>query len=122
MHVLIVEDEPFCHELMRRVLYDAGYHTESAFSVDEAISKIEEQDFEAIVTDIIMPVKHGSHLIDYVRNKDRTIPIVAVTGGFENAKSDYLNHAEMIADAAVSKPFVNAEFLKIVESVAVANR
>lgn len=122
MKVLIVEDEPFCHELIKRTLESAGMQTHSSHNVEEGINALKEQDFDLVITDIIMPGRHGTELIQHIKDCDYPLPVLAVTAGYENATEDYVNQAEMFADKAISKPFVKSELVKIVEDLVSASR
>lgn len=78
--VLIVEDDDAVASLYRRVLARPDYQLYRACDGDEAVSLVESTPFDAIVSDLAMPGMNGIALLRSVRNHDRDVPIVIVTG------------------------------------------
>ncbi len=78
--VLIVEDDDAVASLYRRVLARPDYQLYRACDGDEAVSLVETTPFDAIVSDLAMPGMNGVALLKSVRNHDRDVPIVIVTG------------------------------------------
>jgi PAS domain S-box-containing protein len=81
LRILVVDDEPDAREMVKRVLADEGALVEAVGSVDEAMAKLDEEDFDVLVSDIGMPHKDGYHLIREMRASPRLerIPAVALT-------------------------------------------
>lgn len=120
MNVLIVDDDLLCHEIVRSMLKEKGIATQSVFNVDAALDILHAQSFDLIVTDVVMPGRHGTDLIQALRGDGVTTPIIAMTAGHENAVDDYVFHAGMFADAALPKPLHRQNFLDMVEKLAPA--
>lgn len=118
MNVLIVDDDLLCHEIVRSMLKEKGVVTQSVYNVDTALDVLSAQNFDLIVTDVVMPGRHGTDLIQALRGDGVTTPIIAMTAGHENALDDYVFHAGMYADAALPKPLHRQNFLDIVERLA----
>jgi len=118
MNVLIVDDDKLCHELVKSMLGSAGIESKSCYNVDSALDVLSAQQFDLIVTDVVMPGRHGTELIQQLRAEGNTTPIIAMTAGHENARDDYVFHASMFADVALPKPLHRQEFLDLVESLA----
>jgi DNA-binding NtrC family response regulator len=78
--VLIVEDDDAVASLYRRVLTRPDYQLYRACDGDEAVSFVENTPFDAIVSDLAMPGMNGVALLKFIRNHDREVPIVIVTG------------------------------------------
>lgn len=117
MNVLIVDDDQLCHEIVRSMLKEKGIETQSCYNVDSALDVLSAHDFDLIVTDVVMPGRHGTDLIQALRGEGVTTPIIAMTAGHENAVDDYVFHAGMFADAALPKPLHRQEFLDVVEKL-----
>jgi len=65
--ILIVEDEaPMC-ELLKSFFSEKGYKVNSAQDGEEAIGRLEEQDFALVVTDIKLPGMSGLELLARIR-------------------------------------------------------
>lgn len=82
--ILFVDDETNVLEGLRRLLGDCRETWEFSFatSVDEALRKAAETNFDAIVSDISMPVKDGFELLRGLKKNGQTreIPVVMLTG------------------------------------------
>ena len=117
MRILVVDDEPFCLTLTYKFLKEKNHTVVTASQADEALQIMESMDFDLVITDILMPNTPGTDLIRHIKESDKPIPVLAMTAGFENAQEDYMNEAEMFADAAIKKPLHKDQFLEIVETL-----
>jgi two-component system, cell cycle response regulator len=78
--ILVVDDERFFQELFGEVLGAAGHRTRAAASAEEALRLLEEERFELLVTDVIMPAQDGISLVREAKRRDPELEAVAVTG------------------------------------------
>ncbi|OGV56323.1 MAG: hypothetical protein A2017_14545 [Lentisphaerae bacterium GWF2_44_16] len=82
--VLICDDDDLLREFYSRVLKTQGFCTLSATNGDEAIAILEANpDKVALaIVDLLMPVRTGWELIEYMKNKEelKHIPVIAITG------------------------------------------
>lgn len=95
--VLICDDDDLLREFYSRVLKTQGFSTMSATNGDEAISVLESNPdkIALAIVDLLMPVRTGWELIEYMKNKEelKHIPVIAITGlatsfdEFEKVKS-----------------------------------
>lgn len=113
--ILVVDDDA---DIVRIVLYtlnNAGYKAVPAYGVDDALRKIEREDFDLVLTDLAMPRLSGVHLIDALRTNRRTseIPIVAMTA----FTWDTLGRTagEVGCDGYLTKPFRSDQLLDTVK-------
>ncbi|MGH7278703.1 MAG: response regulator [Candidatus Rokuibacteriota bacterium] len=83
IHVLLVEDEPDCLELLRAVLEYCGALVTGTLSADEALSVMRRVKPDVLVSDVMMPEHDGYWLIRQVRalsaEDGGEIPAVVVT-------------------------------------------
>ena len=63
--------------------------------------------FDLVITDIVMPGLDGAKLAQHVKDMKPHIPVIAITGGVENATADYAHYADMFSDETLSKPFAS---------------
>ncbi len=79
--VLIVEDSMTTRELERTILESSGFEVETAIDGLDAMEKLSDSSFDAIITDINMPRMDGFELCRNVRLNERykDLPIVFVT-------------------------------------------
>jgi diguanylate cyclase (GGDEF)-like protein len=78
--ILVVDDERFFQELFRDVLGTAGHQTRAASSGEEALRLMEEEHFDLLVTDVVMPGLDGVALVREAKKRDPDLEAVAVTG------------------------------------------
>jgi EAL domain-containing protein (putative c-di-GMP-specific phosphodiesterase class I) len=78
--VLIVEDEDSVAGFYRRALAATHCVLYRARSGEEAVSLVETTSFDVIVSDLSLPGLGGEELLRSVRERDRDVPIVVVTG------------------------------------------
>ena len=99
--VLIVDDEPFNVDYLQQRLEDCDYHLLTAFNGREALEKIESQQPDLILLDLIMPVLDGFAVLAQVKADPvlRDIPIIissaekdsrSVVKGIKQGAEDYL--------------------------------
>ncbi len=65
-HILVVDDEAAMSELCREVLSDAGYQVVAVSSGHEALSLLETQRFDLVISDIVMPDMDGYQLAEHI--------------------------------------------------------
>lgn len=81
--VLIVDDDPAIHRMMRRILRrEASFSTSSAFNGQEAIDKLSSLVPDVVVLDIGMPGMDGFEVADKIRPHAHrhNIPVIFITG------------------------------------------
>lgn len=104
MKILVVDDDGFVRELIGFMLEPEGYEVRQCSCVDEAVKALEQDSYDLIITDLIMPQKTGMDFITYLKKNKIAVPVLAITGGVENAATDYVNIGELYADMALAKP------------------
>ncbi|MBI4569952.1 MAG: sigma-54-dependent Fis family transcriptional regulator, partial [Planctomycetes bacterium] len=78
--ILVADDEPVVLELFRRCLSEAGYQVDTAPSAERARDMLEERLYDAVICDYSFPGMSGIQLLDFVRQYDRDLPFIIVTG------------------------------------------
>src|SRR5689334_3334319 len=77
--VLIAEDSPTQAQQPQFILEDQGYEVETAGNGLEALAAIERRRPDIVVTDLEMPQMNGLKLVETVKAKYASIPIVLMT-------------------------------------------
>ena len=111
--VLIVEDEEPIRDLIALHLSEAGYWCETAVDGAEGADKIERENFDLILLDIMMPEVDGYELMEYISPLE--IPVIFITAKHE--LKDKVKGLRLGADDYLTKPFDIIELLARVESV-----
>ncbi len=78
--VLILDDEPDMVENLERVLHRAGYQCVGLTDSTTALTRIEEEQPDLVVTDLRMPGIDGMALLEQVRARGWSIPVIMITG------------------------------------------
>ncbi len=102
--VLVVDDNKITTKLLNRYLTPAGYNVKEAYDGVECLEKVDEEQPDAIVLDVMMPRLDGYETVKRLKTNDETshIPVVIVT-----ALNDVANQVKAIdagADDFLSKP------------------
>ena len=64
--LLLIDDELEIRELAADLFSDAGYHIDLAISGNEGISLMEKQDYDVVITDLMMPDGNGKQVVSWV--------------------------------------------------------
>ena len=80
--VLIVEDDQFLREFYQELLQSEGYTVDIAGDGEAGLKKIQEQEFELVMLDIMMPKLDGLQVLRELKikpAKSSNVPIVVLT-------------------------------------------
>lgn len=105
--ILIIEDDPNIHEMLKMLLLQNDYEVKSAYSGTEALL-VHNQTVDLILLDLMLPGKSGEDIIRELK-KIHPVPII-VTSALSDLEKK-LNLFELGADDYVTKPFSNDELL-----------
>jgi len=111
-NVLTVDDSEPMRKLVGMVLANDGHQVTTACNGAEALLRMNEQQFDLMVTDINMPVLSGAQLIAQVRENNIDLPILVLTT--ENQKSMFAAGKAIGANGWVQKPFQPKQFSDMV--------
>ncbi len=104
MKILVAEDEPMLLKTIELKLRKEGYEVMATCDGREAMERIEKDNPDMVITDIMMPYASGLEIISLVRQKiARKIPIIMLSA-MEQEKV-VLEAFELGADDYITKPF-----------------
>lgn len=78
--ILVVDDDPVVGKSFDRVLSSRGYAVVTAKTGIEALHKIDNEQYDAVFTDIKMPGMDGIAVAEQIRKTQPWMPIVIVSG------------------------------------------
>jgi diguanylate cyclase (GGDEF)-like protein len=113
VRILVVDDEEMLRDMLFDMLSNTGYKVKTAKDGQEAISQIEKEPFEIVITDLKMPGMSGIELLHHVHkiNPDICIVITTAYGTVESAVSAM----KLGAYDYICKPFELAEMKVVIE-------
>lgn len=115
MQILVIEDDIWISEMLKRGLVDAGFKVDMAADGATGVELATKKDYNLVITDIMMPGISGIEACKEIRDTKPNIPILMLTAlsstddkviGFESGADDYL-----------VKPFDFRELLVRVQSL-----
>ena len=108
--VLIVDDNENMREVLALILSRRGHRCESAANGREAMEKIEQGSFDAVVTDVEMPEMDGIALTKELTRHHSHLPVMIITGRLDDRHME-LAFATCAAREFLRKPFDISEFV-----------
>ena len=107
--ILVVDDESTTQDTLGFFLEAEGYRVATAGSGAEALSRIEEQEFDVIVADVLMPGVSGLDVLERSRALKPHIAVILITGhatvemaieALRKGAGDYLQKPFVLHDLA----------------------
>lgn len=109
MRLLVVEDEPKLNFLIKKGLQQKGYAVDSAFDGVEGQLFAENEVYDLIILDILLPKNDGIAVCKNLRTMGITVPIIFLTA--KDALEDKVLGLDSGADDYLVKPFEFTELL-----------
>ena len=109
MRVLVVEDHERMAELLRRGLTEEGYAVDVVGTGRDAGWMTDENDYDAIVLDVVLPDQDGFTVCRGIRERGGWSPVLMLTA--RDAVEDRVRGLDAGADDYLTKPFSFDELL-----------
>jgi len=107
--ILLVEDEENLHEALKLNLELEGYSITSAYDGAAALKAVQEEYFDLIIMDIMLPEIDGISVIQAIRLTHTEVPILILSA--KNNSEDRVLGLKKGADDYLTKPFNLEELL-----------
>jgi DNA-binding response OmpR family regulator len=109
--ILVIEDHPDQRDLLAIVLQREGYHVVTAGNGVEAMDKLQKEDVQIALSDIMMPKMDGFELIKNIRSDPalKGIYMILITARIQ--EGDRVRGLDLGADDYITKPFSFSELL-----------
>ena len=101
LHLLLVDDEEKIREGTKIFMQKFFEDVDTAENGEVALKMFKSKKYDAVVTDIKMPKMSGWKLIDKLRDLDKDLFVVVVTGTPEN-KDKYANKLDVFLEKPVN--------------------
>ena len=109
--LLIVDDDSLIRDTLHELLSE-NHECHTADRAEQALSYLEVERYDAVITDVSMPGLTGREILMYVQNQHPTTPVIVISGKPDGADGKSL--VEMGAFAYLTKPFQLDEIEEIV--------
>ena len=110
--LLVVDDDKEIVETLKTRLIKEGYEVTVAYDGEEALLKVQKDNPDVILLDLMMPKLNGFEVLKHIRenfkDKWRPIIIVSASGELDAVKKSY----SMEADHYLSKPVTMENILR----------
>jgi signal transduction histidine kinase/DNA-binding response OmpR family regulator len=117
LRILSIDDDAVLLAMTQDMLVRSRVRCDTCQNVTELTDKIREQEYDLLITDILMPQMSGFDLLELLRTSDigtsRTIPVLAVTARADSGEADFVKAG---FSGCLYKPFSITELLSAVQS------
>ncbi|MBI2794170.1 MAG: response regulator transcription factor [Ignavibacteria bacterium] len=103
MRILVVEDERKVASFIKRGLEEERYIVETASDGEEGLRLAMENEFDALVLDVMLPKLDGYSIVKALREEGRSTPILMLTA--RGTMEDRVQGLDLGADDYLAKPF-----------------
>lgn len=111
--ILIVEDDSGISDLIKLNLKVVGYEVKQIYDGEKALKLIEEEEFDLIILDVMLPGLDGFSIMGKINKTDT--PVIFLTA--KGSLSDKVKGLKMGADDYIVKPFEAIELLARIEVI-----
>jgi DNA-binding response OmpR family regulator len=116
--ILLIDDEEQIRTTIGALLEASGFEVVTASDGEAGVSLFQQQTFDLVITDVLMPRMGGSEVITAIRRLRPGQKIIAAYGGGRLSASDPVASARTLgADRLLAKPFTLEELRAAVAAV-----
>jgi CheY-like chemotaxis protein len=112
--VLIIDDEPNVRVFISDLLKDLGYETDEADNGLQGVGLLEQRPYDLVITDLLMPHLTGWDVVNAVRERLPTMPIIMISGF---ATEDDMRQAQAVGVPLLHKPFSVTDLQRVVREL-----
>jgi CheY-like chemotaxis protein len=129
--ILVIDDEPFVLDALKRVLATTAAAVVGASTADAGLTAMRESPVDLVIIDVVLPGMDGVAAIKLIRRDHPGLPIIAISGGGNFGLNSYLPDAISTtaylaackaagANGTLAKPFETAELRSLIHQVQAA--
>jgi DNA-binding response OmpR family regulator len=115
MRALIVEDDGTIAEFVARGLREAGFAVDVASDGEAGVELALAAPYDVAIVDVMLPRRDGLALIDELRRRGRTTPVLILSA--RRSVDDRVRGLQAGGDDYLTKPFAFAELLARVQAL-----
>src|ERR1700677_2272230 len=103
MYILLVEDDPGTADFIAKGLSQQGNHVETAHDGLSGKTKIDENEYDLVILDVMLPGMNGLELCKHIRQTKKQLPVLMLS--VLGSTQDKVAGLEAGADDYLTKPF-----------------
>ncbi len=113
--ILAVDDQRYFRELTEALLREEGFDVRTACSGEDALHLLEREDFDVVLTDLVMPGIDGTELVRKVKERLPDQDVIVVTGVVDVRTA--VGAMKMGATDYILKPFDRTDLTEAIDRV-----
>ena len=114
-NVLVVDDDPGILEMLSEVVSRKGFKVVTAESGEQALKELDNQHFDLIFLDLVLPGMSGTDALSAIKEKDKKAVVVIVTGyGDDPIAMDAMSLGPLFL---IRKPFRVSDIIEVLNAV-----
>jgi excisionase family DNA binding protein len=115
-NILVIDDEPVIGQLFKDTLQENSYQVTTTTSSSEGLELFNKKQFDLIFLDLKMPELDGAELFRHIRETNKQVPVVIITGYPDSELMEKaMEHGSILV---MKKPFSSDAILNAVHSFA----
>ena len=114
MKILVIEDDKILSDTIKQCI-EKLYKVEQAYDGEEGILYAEQNIYDLIILDIMMPIMDGYEVLSQLRKKNISVPVLMLTA--KDGLNDKLKGFKLGADDYLTKPFEREELIARIEAI-----
>lgn len=111
--ILVVDDEEGIRLLYKEELEEEGYEVDAAPSGEEALERLEKDEYHLVVLDIKMSGMNGIEVLRHIKERWKSLPVIIATA-YHHYKQDFGTWA---SDAYIIKSSDMRELKEVVRGI-----
>jgi DNA-binding NtrC family response regulator len=116
--ILVIDDDPAVCRMLQLAIEICGHEVLTISNARQALSFIETEPVDLVITDLVMPEVEGIEIIMRLNHVHPSIPILAISGEGADGPDEYLSIARLLgAHRTLPKPFDCRQLMRVVDEL-----
>lgn len=120
MKILVIEDEKDLAEIIKEGLEEQSFAVDMCFDGEEGLFMASNYAYDAVILDIMLPIMDGLTLLEKMRTKKISVPVLMLTA--RGTIADKVKGLDKGADDYLAKPFEFPELISRLKAIIRRNR
>ncbi|MGY5267573.1 response regulator transcription factor [Paraclostridium bifermentans] len=117
INILLIDDEKKICEFVKAYLDKEGYKTDVAYNGNDAIDYLDNNEYDIVLLDRMLPDISGEEICNYIRNNCKLINVSIIMLSAKTEDDDRIEGFELGCDDYICKPFNVKELILRIKSV-----